>query len=101
MLDPVGMPRISQDQPDARIQERQLAKAMLEPFEVELDDLEGLGTRQEGDAGTLLALGLAHDLERRLGIAMAEAHEMFFAIAPDGEVEPFAERVDHRHADPV
>ena len=65
---------------------------MLEPLEVEFDDLEGVGARQEGDAGALLALGRrADDLQRRFGIAVAEAHEMLLAVAPDGEVEPFAE----------
>ena len=41
------------------------------------------------------------DLQRRLGVAMAEAHPMLLAVAPDGEVEPFGERVDHRDADAV
>ena len=64
---------------------------MLEPLEIELGDLERLGARQEGDARALLALGRrADDLQRRFGIAVAEAHEMLLAVAPDGEVEPFA-----------
>ena len=33
--------------------------------------------------------------------AVAEAHEMLFAVAPDGQLEPLAERIDDRHADPV
>ena len=92
MLDPLLVPRIGEDQPDARVEEGELAVAMLELLEIELDDLERLGARQEGDPGALLAFGRrADDLERRFGIAVAEAHEMLFAVAPDGELEPFAE----------
>ena len=73
---------------------------MLEPLEVEIDDLEGLGARQEGHPGPAL-VGRADDLQRGLGVAVAEAHVMLFAIAPDGQIEPFAKRVDDRHADAV
>jgi hypothetical protein len=75
---------------------------MLEALKVELDDLERLGARQEGDTRALLALGGgSDDPQRRLSVAMAEPHEMLLAVAPDGEVEPFAERVDHADADAV
>ena len=89
MLDAFLVPRVGEDQANTRIEEGELAKAMLEPLEVELDDLERLGARQERHLGSLLAFGRrADDLQRRFGIAMAEAHEMLFALAPDGEVEP-------------
>src|SRR5215218_2776692 len=102
MLDPFLVAGIGEDQPDARVEEGQFAVAMLKLLEVELDDLEGLGTRQEGDASTLLAVGrLARQLERGFSIAVAEAHEMLLAIAPDGQVEPFAERIDDADADAV
>ena len=102
MLDPLLVARVGEDQPHARVEERELAEAVLELLEVEFDDLEGLGAGQEGDAGALLALGRrADDLQRRLGIAVAEAHEMLLAVAPDGEVEPFRERVDDADADAV
>ena len=91
MLDPLLMPRVGQDHAHARIEEGELAVAMLEPLEIELDDLERLRAGQEGDPRALLALGRrADDLERRFGIAVAEAHEMLLAVAPDGEIEPFA-----------
>ena len=65
---------------------------MLEPLEIKFGDLERVGAGQEGDPRALLALGRrADDLQRRLGIAVAEAHEMLLAVAPDGELEPFAE----------
>jgi hypothetical protein len=40
MLDPLFMPGIGEDEADARIEEGELAKAMLQPFEIELGDLE-------------------------------------------------------------
>ena len=92
MLDALLVARVGENQPHARIEEGELAVAMLEPLEIEFGDLERLGARQEGDPGALLAFGRrADDLERRFGIAVAEAHEMLLAVAPDGEVEPFAE----------
>ena len=48
-----------------------------------------------------LALGVADGLERRHRDAVAELHEMLFAVAPDGELEPARQRVDHRDADAV
>ena len=60
------------------------------------------GRREERHLRALLALGRgADDLERRNRIAEREAHVMLLAVAPDREVEPFAERVDHRNADAV
>ena len=37
-----------------------------------------------------LSSALADDLQRRHGVAVAELHVMFFAVAPDAQVEPFA-----------
>ena len=102
VLNPLVMPRISEDQAHTRIQESELAVAMLELLEIEVGDLEGVGARQEGHAGALLALGCrADDLERRLGLAVAKAHEMLLAVAPDGQIEPFGERIDDADADAV
>src|SRR5206468_5119805 len=56
MLDPLVMPRIDQNQANARIEEGELAIAMLELVEIEVGDLERVGTRQEGHASALLAL---------------------------------------------
>ena len=70
MLDALLVARIGQDQAHARVEEGELAIAMLELLEVEFDDLEGLGARQEGDLGALLALGRgADDLQRRDRVA--------------------------------
>src|SRR3546814_3574928 len=69
--------------------------------EIEFGDLEGLMARQEGDARAFLALGRPDDLERGDRVTTLEAHEIFFVVPPDREVEKVAQRVDHRHADAV
>jgi hypothetical protein len=78
---------------------------MLQLFEIELGDvLEGGRAGHEGDARALLeavAVGGANHPQRRFRIAMLEAHVMLFAVAPDREVQPFGQRVDHRDADAV
>ena len=97
VLDPLLVARVGEDQAHARVEEGELAEAVLELLEIEFDDLERVGARQERDLGALLALGCrADDLQRRFGIAVGEAHVMLFAVAPDGQIEPFAERVDDR-----
>src|SRR3954453_19863461 len=100
MLDALLVPRVGEDHADAGIEESELAIAMLKPLEVELGDLEGVRARQEGDAGALLALRRgADDLERSDRVAMSEAHVMLLAVAPDSQVEEFAERGDAADAD--
>src|SRR3546814_10691227 len=70
--------------------------------ELKVHDLEGGGGGRECDLGALLALrGRAKDLQGRFGVSVAEAHPMLLAVAPDGELQPFAERVDDRDADTV
>src|SRR5438874_991855 len=73
---------------------------MLEQLEIKVDHLERFRRRQEGHARAAL-VALADELERRFGVAVAEAHEMLLAIPPDGELEPFAERIDDADADAV
>ena len=101
MLLPLLVPRVGEDHADAGIEEGELAIAMLELLEIELGDLERVGRGQEGDPRALLVAGRADDLQRRDRVAMGEAHVMLLAVAPDGEIEPFAERVHHRDADAV
>ena len=68
------MARVGEDQAHARIEEGELAVAVLELLEIELGDvLEGVGRGEEGDAGALLAAGRgADDLQRRDGVAVAK-----------------------------
>src|SRR3982750_443417 len=73
---------------------------MLEPLEIKLDLLEGLARGHEGHSSAAL-VGRADDPQGLLRIAVTEAHEMLLAIAPDGEVEPFAKGVNDRDADAV
>ena len=98
----LGVPRIGQMQPDAGIEERQLAKAMLQFAEIELDDLEGGGRWQKRHPCAALALRRRpDDLQRRLGIAKAKPHPMLLPIAPDRQLQPFRECIDHRNTDAV
>src|SRR3546814_19584456 len=60
MHDMLGAARVDQLDADARIQEGELAIAVLELLEIELDDvLERLGSRRPGPASTLLDRGRA------------------------------------------
>ncbi len=103
---------VAQQNVDPRIEESEFAIAVFQLVEIEFDDvLEGLGRGQEGHAGALLEAvlvadavdrrSIAGDLERLDRIAVLEAHPVLLAVAPDREFEPFAQRIDHRDADPV
>ena len=46
-------------------------------------------------------VGGADEGQRRLGLAMLEADEMFRAVAPDADFHPFRERIDHGSAHAV
>ena len=45
--------------------------------------------------------GIAHQLKRRFGHAIGEDHEVLFAVAPDGQLQPRGERVHHGDAHAV
>ena len=96
----VFMPGITQEQPHARIQERQFAIAMFELVEIKFGDLERRGRGEKGNLRALFGRG-ADNLQRGDRIAKGKTHVMFLPVAPDGEVEPFAQRIDHRHANAV
>ncbi len=90
------------------IQEGQFAQPCLERLEdvVEVGEgpvrVIGLGRGEEPHLGALLAgLGVAHDAQRLHRVAMLEAGEMLLAGPPDAELQPVAQRVDDRDADPV
>ena len=85
----------------AGIEEGEFAQPMLQRREVELGHGEGLRRRQEGHLGAALAVGGADDRERRDRVAVAEFHEVLLAVAPDRELEPGRQRIDHRDADAV
>ena len=85
----------------ARIEEGELAQAVLQRRPVELGHGESFGRRQEHHLGAALAGGVAGDRQRRHRLAVAELHEVLLAVAPDRELEPARQRVDDRNADAV
>ncbi len=102
----IAVARIGEMQTHAGIEEGQLAQPVFQGREVEFDLGEGLARHHEGDfrAGTVrvvLDRRRTDDLERRLGLAVLEAHDMLVAAAPDAQFEPLRQRVDHRNADAV
>src|SRR3546814_14113524 len=103
MHDMLGAARVDQLDADARIQEGELAIAVLELLEIELDDvLERLGRGLKGDARALLARGRgAADDERGDRIAMLEAHPMRFAVPPHRQLPAFPRHVAPRNTEAV
>ena len=73
---------------DAGIEKGELAQPVLEGGEIEFRLREDFVAREKGDAGAAPVGGLAHGLQRMLGLAVLEAHEKFAPVAPDREIEP-------------
>ena len=96
-----GVPPVGEDDPDAGIEEGELAQPVLQRGVVELGHGESLRARQEGHLGAAPLMARADDRQRRLGLAVAEFHGVLLAVAPDRELEPGRQRVHHRHADAV
>ena len=92
---------VAQHDGQAGVQERQFAQPAFQRRKIELDVGEGGGAGLERDLGAIPVLGVADQCQRRLGIAVAEADEVFVAVAPDAHLHPFGERVHHRGADAV
>ena len=85
---------------DAAVQERELAQALRERVEAVFGGLENLRVGLERDLRAA-ALRRAGDLEVGDRSAALVALLVDLAVAPDLEVEPLRQRVDHRHADAV
>ena len=100
-LDRQDRAQVAQRDRDARIQEGQLAQAVLERREVELGLREDHRGRQELDPRAGARAGVADDRERRHGIAVGKRHGVFLAGAPDGEFKLRRQSVDDRDADAV
>ena len=107
-VDRLGMAQVAQLDHHARVQERQLAQAVLQRLQVEVDVAEGGDRRKERHlragqrlAGVLADRGLARDLQRLDRVAALEAHLVALAVAVDLQLQPIAERVHHRHAHAV
>ena len=95
------MALVGEDDAHAGVQEREFAQAVLQGVVVVLHHGEGLGRGQEGHFRAALALGIAHDRERRHRIAMAGTRSRGLAVAVDAQLEPARERVHHRDAHAV
>ncbi len=92
---------VGEDNAHARVQEGQLADAVLQRAVIEHNMREGFARREEGDLRALLAFGFAGNFQRCGGNAMLEAHAVLFPVAPDNEFQPFGKRVHDRDADAV
>src|SRR3954453_9963939 len=77
-----------------------LSQALLEDREVEVERLEDVGVRQEGDrrAGLLRRLPLHQVVARRAAVVLLRPE---VAVAPDLDLERLAQRVDDGDADAV
>ena len=91
---------VDEPDPQALREERHLAEALLEDRAVVVDRLEDLEVGQEGDARPV-PIGLRTLLDGCLRDAPLVGLGPLVAVAPDREVEPLGERVDHRDAHAV
>ncbi len=102
LLDGLGAALVAQDDGHPGVQKSQLAQPVLQRRVAELGAREHLDRGHERDLGAAPAVGGAGHGERcgRLA-AVGEAHRMLFLVAPDAQLQPLRERVDHRDADAV
>ena len=90
---------VSQHDGDAGVQEGEFAQTVFEGGVIELRLGESVCAGQEGDFGAAFTGSFSHNGQRRFRHAVAEAHVVFLAVAPDAQVQPFRQRVHHRNAD--
>ena len=96
-----GMALVGEHDQHAGIEEGEFAHPVFERREIELGHREGFRRGQERHLGAALAFGIADDRKRCDRVAVVKLDEVRFAVAPDGELEPGRQRVDHRDADAV
>jgi hypothetical protein len=95
---------ILDDDADARVQEGQLAQPVLQRLEAVVKVAErsfgnvGLGRGKEAHPGAALAGGGADLVHVHDAVAMFEPRAVFLVVAPDRQLQPFAQRVDDRDA---
>ena len=92
---------VAQNDAHARIEERKFAQAVLQRGVVVFDGSEDILGRLERDARARALTGIADRLQRRERDTILKAHEMFLAVAPNGQVQPRRQRIHDRHADAV
>ncbi|MNQ06875.1 hypothetical protein D3C85_196410 [compost metagenome] len=90
------------DQADlhAVVQERELAQALGEDLVVVFDIVEDQRVGQEAHFGAAL-VGRAGHCQGRDALALAEFHLVHFAVAADGQAQPFGQGVHAGHAHAV
>jgi len=91
---------VEQLDPDAVVEERELADPARQDVVMELDVVERRGRSLEVHFGAA-PLGRTYDCERCDRNAVAEFHLVRFAVAPDPELEPLGEAIDDRNAHAV
>ncbi len=89
------MPLVAQHDAEARVEEREFPQPPLQHGMVEFGLREGAGARLERDLGAGRLAAGADDREGSDRVAMLEADEVLLAIAPDADIHPLGERVDH------
>ena len=88
-------------QPDAhaRVQKGELAQAMLQHLVGELGLREHLDRGHEGDFGAAPFVLRTHGGQGGYRLAaLDEAHAVLVAVAPDAQVQPVGQPIDHRDA---
>jgi len=95
------VPLVAQHDGQAGIEEGQFAQPPLQNRQIEIGVREGGVARLEGHLGPARPRREADHLERRHGVAALETDKMHLAVAPDFDVHPFGQRVDHGGADAV
>jgi hypothetical protein len=96
----VAAAQVGERDAQSLVEERVLLESGAEGLVVELDGLEDVGARPEGDRGARLITGAALG-ERRVGDAHRVGLRVDSALTSHLDVEPGRERIDHRGADAV
>ena len=74
---------------------------MLECSEIEIDHRERFAAGHEGHFGAGLVAAITDNLQWGIGDAVGETDLVDLALAPDNQLQPDRQRVDHRNANPV
>ncbi len=107
LLELLGPAMVLQLDDHARVEEGELAQAVLERLQVEVDVGEGGDRGVEGDLGARQDLAIvaqrrvARDAQALDRVAALEPHLVAFAVAIDDQLQPVGQGVDDGDADAV
>ena len=102
-----GMAFVLQDDPHAGVQEGQLPQPGFQRLEAVIKVGESpvrpvdLGRGKKAHLGPALAGGGADLVDMHRALAILEPRAVFGIVAPDRQLQPFRQRVDHGHAHAV